>query len=269
MFSTDTFRQNEDRVLTLEGGCNFRDIGGYTTKLGRRVRWGRVFRAGVLSYITERDHDALQALEIRTICDLRRAEERHKEPTRWRDGTAHALHWDDQLELPTLRSYAAQRPSTAAGMFDAMIDLYRGLPLRMHARIQGLLTCIANGRVPVLVHCAAGKDRTGVAIAILLALLDVPRETIIADYLLTNEVGGFEQFIRGRQQAELGLADANHPLLAMPEELRRVLFSAHADFLHAAFDAIDEQLGGFDAYVEQTLGIDSAFRNRVCAKLLV
>jgi protein-tyrosine phosphatase len=269
VISIDPLRQNKDRVLTLEGGCNFRDIGGYTTAQGQLVKWGQVFRAGVLSYITERDHDALQALEIRAICDLRRSEERQKEPTRWRGDTAHALHWDDQIELPTLRSYAAQRPSTAEGMFDAMIDLYRGLPLRMHARIHGLLTCIANDRVPVLVHCAAGKDRTGVAIAVLLALLEVPRETIVEDYLLTNEVGNFEHFIRGRERAQLGLADANHPLLAMPEELRRVLFSAHADFLHAAFDAIEHQLGGFDTYVEQTLGIDSAVRERVCARLLV
>lgn len=268
MTCTDTLSSIPRRVLALEGGCNFRDIGGYRTSTGRLVQWGKVFRAGVLSYVTERDHDALQTLGIRAICDLRRAEERQKEPTRWRDATAHSLHWDDHLALPTLRSYAAQRPATAEGMFDAMLDLYRGLPLRMHSRIQGLLSCIAQDRVPILVHCAAGKDRTGVAIAVLLALLDVPRETIIEDYLLTNEVGDFEAFIRSRTDSQLGLADANHPLLAMPEALRKVLLSARPEFLIASFEAIEQEWGGLDGYARSMLGVDAGMRDTLREKLL-
>lgn len=232
------------------------------------MKWRHVFRAGVLSYVTDEDHRHLRALGIRTICDLRRADERGKEPTRWPDATALALSFEDEPNTQTLRSYAAQRPATAAGMFDAMLALYRGLPERMSPRIRGMLSCIAQGNVPMVVHCAAGKDRTGFAIAILLAILDVPRETIVEDYLLTNEVGDFESFIRSRQQTELGLADANHPLLAMPEELRRVLLSAHPDFLFAAFEHIDRNLGGLDDYVDQTVGLDPSARERLRAVLL-
>lgn len=268
MSSTETLRPNDTRVLTLEGGCNFRDIGGYRANDGRVVRWGKVFRAGVLSYVTDRDHEHLQSLGIRAICDLRRTEERRKEPTRWPDATAHALHWDDELAMPTLRSYAAQHPPTADGMFLAMLDLYRGLPRRMQTRIHGLLTCIVNDRMPIVVHCAAGKDRTGVAIAVLLALLGVPQETIVEDYLLTNDVGDFEAFIRGRTETELGLADANHPLLAMPLDLRRVLLSAHRDFLLAAFDAIESEFGGLDAYANDALGVDASTREVIRDKLL-
>jgi hypothetical protein len=76
----------EIRVFSLEGGCNFRDIGGYPTADGRTMRWGQVFRAGVLSYLSDRDHQTLAPLRVRTICDLRQADEREQEPTRWSGG---------------------------------------------------------------------------------------------------------------------------------------------------------------------------------------
>jgi protein-tyrosine phosphatase len=256
-----------ERVLTLQGGCNFRDIGGYRTADGRQVRWGKVFRAGVLSYVTAGDHTSLGALGIRTICDLRRAEERLKEPTRWPDETARTLHWDDESDAQSLRKYAARQSATSEGMFAAMLDLYRGLPLRMSARIRGLLSCIVEDHLPVVVHCAAGKDRTGVAIAVLLSALGVPRDTVIDDYLLTNDVGNFEVFIRGREDAQLGLADTKHPLLAMPEEMRRVAFSADPAFLSTAFEAIDE-LGGIDGYIEEVLGLDAEVREVLRERLL-
>ena len=260
-------RNERERILCFQGGCNFRDIGGYQTVDGRAVRWGHVYRTGVLSYFTADDHEALNALGVRAICDLRRAEERQREPTRWPDTAAQLFSWDDGGSAPKIRSLAAQRPATAAGMFDSMVELYRVLPAWLGPRIGGMLECIANGHVPVVVHCAAGKDRTGVAIAVLLAALGVPRETIVADYLLTNDAGDFETFIRGRHDAQLGLADAAHPLLSMPEDMRRVLFSAAPAFLDAAFEQIDGPLGGLDAYLERA-GIGATTRERLVEAML-
>lgn len=259
------------RLVTLHGGCNFRDIGGYATQTGRTVRWGRVYRAGVLSYFTDRDHDTLHGLDVRAICDLRRAEEREREPSAWpanrnQQRPAH-LHWDDGSNTPTIRAFAARRPPTAGGMFDAMVDLYRALPVWMAGRIRGLFDCIAAGSVPVVVHCAAGKDRTGVAIAVLLTALEVSRQTAIDDYLLTNEAGDFEQFLRTRHDTQFGLTDIHHPLLSMPDDIRRVLFSAHADFLQAAFDGIDE-LGGIDGYLERIVGVTPEVRAAVMKELV-
>jgi protein-tyrosine phosphatase len=259
------------RLVALHGGCNFRDIGGYPTQTGGTVRWGRVYRAGVLSYFTDRDHDTLHSLDVRAVCDLRRAEEREREPSAWPAGANRQrpshLHWDDGNDTPTIRAFAANRPATAAGMFDAMIDLYRALPQWMAGRIGGLFECIAAGSVPLVVHCAAGKDRTGVAIAVLLCALDVSRQTAIEDYLLTNDAGDFEQFLRTRHDTQFGLTDVHHPLLAMPDDIRRVLFMAHADFLQAAFDTIDA-LGGLERYLEETLGVTAAQRAAVQERLL-
>ena len=253
-----------ERILSFQGGCNFRDIGGYRTDDGAQTRWGKVYRTGVLTYFTDDDHAPLLNLQVRSICDLRRAEEREREPTRWPDATTNGLFWDDGDVTPTVRGFAAERPRNAAGMFDAMIALYRALPAWMSPRIKGMYDAIAKGDVPLIVHCAAGKDRTGIAVAVLLRSLGVPEDTVIEDYLLTNASTNFEEFIRERHQAHLGVTDTHNPFLSMPEEMRRVLFSADAAFLQAAF----EEIGDVDGYLGKTAGVSDATRERVRRELL-
>jgi len=258
------------RVLSFQGACNFRDIGGYVARDGRAVRWGQVYRTGVLSYLDEDAWDTLRTLGVRAICDLRRVGERRREPTRWPEESTppRKLHWADGVDAPAIRFFASGRPHTAAGMFDAMIDMYRALPAWLGSRIGGLFECIANDHVPLIVHCAAGKDRTGIAVAILLHTLGISWETILEDYLLTNQAGNLEAFMHARRNTQLGLTDSEHPLLAMPVSMRQVLLSADTAFLQAAKDEIDLRHGGLDAYLERVAGVAPALQERARQALL-
>lgn len=256
-----------NRLIALEGGVNFRDIGGYRAG-ARTIRWGKVFRAGVLCYFTDSDHATIDALAIRAVCDLRRAEERAREPTRWPNSLAEKLSWEDGVAMPTVRGFAATRPQTGAGMRDSMIALYRALPTWMGPRIRGLFECIATERTPLVIHCAAGKDRTGVAIAVLLDALGVDIDTILADYSLTNDVGNFERFIETRKDSHLGLADAHHTLLSMPQDLRDALFVADIDYLHAALDQIRREYGDTESYLKTCVRLDDRTIARVREFLL-
>jgi protein-tyrosine phosphatase len=254
--------------LNFSGGCNFRDIGGYGTQGGQTIRWGKVYRTGVLSYFTQDDAQHLIKLNVRTICDLRRAEERAREPTKWPDTTTVHLNWDDGPAPTQIRDFAARHPSNGAGMHAAMIEFYRALPLWMAPRLGAIFSQVAQDRAPLIVHCAAGKDRTGIAIALLLSVLGVPEDTIVADYLLTNEAVDLVQFALTNHQAQLGIAVNRHPLLTLPEDVRRVIFSAHADYLHAAFEQINGDHGNTERFLETKAGVDSAMRQRIREVLL-
>jgi protein-tyrosine phosphatase len=256
------------RVLNFAGGCNFRDIGGYRTESAQTVHWGKVYRTGVLSYFTPDDAAHLIKLNVRTICELRRAEERVREPTKWPDTTTVHLNWEDGPAPVQIRDFAARHPSNGVGMHAAMIDFYRALPSWMAPRLGAIFSQVAQDRAPLIVHCAAGKDRTGIAIALLLALLGVPEETIVADYLLTNEAGDLVQFALTNHQAQLGIAMNQHPLLTMPEDVRKVIFSAHADYLHAALEQINRDHGNAERFLEAKAGVNAPMRQRIREVLL-
>jgi protein-tyrosine phosphatase len=259
---------SSSRHVPLKGGCNFRDIGGYPAGDGRTVRWGRVYRTGTLCYLTDSDREQLDGLGIRGIFDLRRSGERLREPTCWPNAAVSSYTWDDGDEAPSVARFFQHLDNSAAGMRTAMLELYRALPTWMAPRIRDFLRVLCEDDAPVVIHCSAGKDRTGLAVAMLLMALGVRREDVLYDYLLTNELGNLEQFMLARPTVRLGLTDAQHPFLAMPADQRRALLIADEAYLDASFRQIEREYGGVESYIQQALGLSEQARNELQTKLL-
>jgi len=248
--------QTPERRLPLEGASNFRDLGGYETEDGRTVRWRKVFRSGALDRLSDADLETLAEIGLRTICDLRHAEEQEKQPTRLhRDApaTIHSLPIRPRIHEDRERMYAggaeAQRLAT-----EFMTEAYRCY-VRDHAdAYKGLMHRLADpANHPLVFHCAAGKDRTGFAAALILMTLGVPEETIYEDYLATNDYWT-ESVLRIREE--------------IPAGVREQLRIANDAYLRAAIETLHEVHDGLDAYLQGPLAMNADDVARLRALLL-
>lgn len=255
------------RCFDLAGGCNFRDLGGYATRDGRRVRTGMLFRSGVLTYLTPEDHAALAPLGIRTIVDLRRDDEIAAEPTTWA-GPVRQLSWQLDESIASSQRGAPWEHATSDEALRAwLIESYPSMADWMTRAVRGLLDAVIDDQTPLVFHCAAGKDRTGFCAAILLGLAGVDEETILADFALTNTAVDLFAFTRQHRNAGLGLTDGQHPFEKMAPDVRDALMRADPAYLKAALDSITARHGSIEGYVQAALGLDqiriAALRQRL------
>jgi protein-tyrosine phosphatase len=232
----------------LEGGRNFRDLGGYRTLDGRQVKWGKLYRSGSMARLTLADYERLSKLAIKTICDLRTVQERTAEPNKWCE-VANIGYWAREHgdSFGELRKVMVAGLSTPEMARDAMIEGYRQLPFEQAPAHQALFNRLAAGEVPLVFNCAAGKDRAGTAAALILSVLGVPRETVVDDYVLTNRVVDLEAiFLDGRRTNEL---------TSQSRGVATAILKADARYLHAALDAVQEKHGTVAGYVRDALGM--------------
>ena len=161
---------------------NFRDVGGYRTAAGRTVRWRRLYRSDSLHALTEPDREAFEALGIRTVLDLRRPAEIE------RDGRVpdwNGLRWHNLYLQHRDWTYAPYRRGTDLARY--LADRYRDMAEESASGLAAAVDLIADpAAAPLVVHCAAGKDRTGVLCALTLCLLGVPDDDVTADYALSS-----------------------------------------------------------------------------------
>lgn len=259
-----------ERVLDLEGACNFRDLGGYVCAGGGRIRFRRLFRSGGLSLFADSAGPQLGTLGVRTIWDLRRASEREHAPTRWPDDSVRLHYIDDPVDMSSSAwdFWPRGRTVGAPELRSAMIALYGSMPQWLSTRLRGLFAALADDEVPLVFHCSAGKDRTGLAAALVLSALGVERETIYEDYLLTNSAVDLEEHFVRQYGNTLGLGGTWERLSELTPAARRALLAADADYLEAAFRMIEREHGTVDRYLEAALGVGPGER-RVLEALLV
>jgi len=241
---------HDDRRLPgLQGASNFRDLGGYPGHGGRPLRWGRLFRSDHLGELTEADRATLRALGVSRAFDFRGTQERAAQPYDLPGLTQHSLAIEPTVAQNMAALAAAGLPLSAARMVELMEELYRRLVNDEAERFAQWFGHLLDDDTPLVFHCTAGKDRTGVAAALLLLALGVPRDVVEQDYLLTNRVY--------RRPASAGAGGT------VPQDALAVLWSVQPRFLDAAFDAIERGHGGVDRYLALRMKLSDAARERL------
>nr|WP_275588919.1 tyrosine-protein phosphatase [Croceicoccus hydrothermalis] len=253
-----------DRRVPLEGARNFRDFGGYVGAGGRRVRRGMLYRANRLSKLTPGDIAMLDTLGIKAVFDLRARREREADVTLWTSQGVETHHFRPGHKR-RLIDMAMDYPASREGAAALMHDFYAELPFTMAHVFGEILSRIADGAVPCVIHCSAGKDRTGMAAALILAALGVSRDDIVADYTLTALA---RQDVSDQARAVQGDGSRSAFYERFGADAVSVMMDAHPDYIGAAFDAITERHGSVAGYLDH-LAIDENMRDRLRAALLI
>ncbi|WP_424210989.1 tyrosine-protein phosphatase [Streptomyces sp. BI20] len=253
----------------LSGVRNFRDVKGLPTRDGRHVKPGLLYRSGHLAHATAEDTAFLAGLGLHTVFDFR------NEADIALEGPDVPLPGVRNLNLPLSdpadgREFwamvrAGDLPALRANLGDGeaaarMVFNYRTMIGERTAEHGTVLRALADDHVPALMHCAAGKDRAGVSVAVALLALGVERDAIVADYLESNA-----PHRRYRVVAADGAEQRRDPEITA---LLSPFFEARAEYLTAAFDAIEETWGDVDAYLVRGLGLAPERRERLRERFL-
>ena len=242
-----------ERKLGMQGTPNFRDFGGYPTANGRWVKWGFLFRSGQLSSLSDQDVDLLDSLKLDLVCDFRRLEEQGSDPSRLPTNNPPRI-----ASIPIIPGSNSRFFEQAEGqmgdrqaMFDFMLQINQDFveaQAEAYARMFREILQVKDARF--LVHCAAGKDRTGFAAAVILLALGVSREVVMRDYMLTGRYfHPHTEIDRLREKYQMQQMDAQS-ILPMLE--------VHEDYLARALVAIEQRFPSVEVYLEDALGVGPA-----------
>jgi protein-tyrosine phosphatase len=261
------------RHIPLEGASNFRDFGGYDTAGGRRVKMGRLYRSDRLSMLTEADFKALESRHIRLICDLRREREIEMNPTNWPEPTApERLHISLLTEVsgPDVMARVLADPEIRRDAVRTrleMIALY-GRLARETPAIEGyklLFERLARADAyPFLVHCSAGKDRTGVVCAMIQAILGVSEADVREDFMLTAKHYDGARNIEARvPQIMAGLDVEGWTIEALAP-----VFTVEEAYLEGFLEAVSLEHGTIERFLTGRVGVPEATLEEIRELLL-
>jgi protein-tyrosine phosphatase len=242
---------------------NFRDVGGLPVS-GGRMRRGIIYRSEGPASFTEVHRIELTKRNFRLVCDLRSASERTRRPNDWA-GKARLLNIDIVTDLRDLTNdgwrVLRAKPS-AEGAREAMIGNYRAMPAAFQPHVANLIDALIADETPVLIHCTAGKDRTGVLIALLLRLMGASNEAVLRDYLLS------ERFRRSASSADLVRSGFTRAFGYAPDAQTLVpIIGVDPAYLQAAFDSVVARWGSVEAYFASA-GIGEGKRAALAARLV-
>jgi len=239
------------RHFNLQGASNFRDVGGYSTADGRTVRWRQIFRSNHLGHLTPSDIEVVRGLGVKRAYDFRGIEEREGAACAIEEIAVHSLPIEPTV-VAALRARLQARALSPADALEIMRESYRNyVRLNTHS-FRELFEHLLAEDAPLVMHCTAGKDRTGFACALLLHALGVPERAIAEDYLLTN------RFYRRDPSSGTDF----------PDEVRQAIGSVETSFLAAGFDTIEREYGDLESYFRKGLGLGGRERDELRARYL-
>ena len=252
------------RHLPFDGAINLRDLGGYSGRDGRPLRWGKIYRSGHMAKLSELGQQQLSALGISEIHDFRRPEERQRAPTPALPSMVVEGYDMSIGSVSKFWDYLFAGGMSDQRAFDLVLNSYRSCVADV---IPGYRQLFAHLLRPddgaTLFHCAAGKDRTGMAAALILSALEVPREQIFEDYMLTQNyfdsevlMGLIEEHLRNA-----GATDWQRSWLVP-------YCAVYPEYLEAYFDSVEEHSGSVQNYLERALGVGAAEREALVARYL-
>ena len=256
-----------ERVLPLSGIHNFRDYGGYAVEGNGRLRDNFLWRSAHHEAASDDDLATVDALGLQTVIDLRGDDERALHPCRRSPNFAGRV-----LFAGGITAGLAPHLQAAGGAIDVetarerMIDTYAGMPYRpaLVATLRLYLAALADTDAPSLVHCVAGKDRTGFAVAVVHRLLGVHEDDLMHDYLLTNTAGKIEERI------EQGAAHIRMRYGAeIKDDAIRALMSVNPAYLDAALATVRRDHGDIPTYAETVLNLTPEKREAMIDRLVI
>ena len=246
----------DQEALRLQGADNFRSLKGMVARCGRKIGGHSLLRADQLHRLTAQDWQTLQGIGVKTLCDLRSAREREHYPSRPPKSAVQQLHLEvigDVRADPQIAAMLANNP-VAEGAREVMLAVYRQLPGMLAPRLPALFELVTRDNASVLIHCAAGKDRTGVAVMLLLHALGVAPEQIMTDYLCSAR--RFSQLDAQRQEE---ISDTVARMVRQPvsEAAIDAVLDARPEYLNAAYAVINSEYGGLDRYLQRFSGLSA------------
>lgn len=256
-----------DADLPFDGLINFRDFGGSPTESGSRVRQGFLFRCGQLADIPAAALESMLRLDFEVIIDLRDLKERRAAPSPWPATYAGRVLAHEGAALERAPHVVALMTAGGLGpeaIVRSYLGLYANLPFDPSYRLlfARAVQAVADTSGRTLIHCAAGKDRTGILSALILSSLGVPREAILADYLRSSRNAGLVAM-----RSKVATWSRKRHGYELTEETIDTLLDVRAEYLQAALDRIERECGSVAGYLTDC-GLSAAVTERLRARLL-
>ena len=243
-----------ERQLSLQGTPNFRDLGGYETQDGRRLRWGKLYRSSKLSALTDEDIHYVNRLGVTLVCDFRQVIEQELEPTSLAGKNSPVL-----ASLPVMpgssHSFLENLHNGIIAVDDAagfMEGINRDFVANQLPQYAEMFRLLLAGDQQLLIHCASGKDRTGFGAALILDVLGVDEEAIVDDYLLTNTYLPVDKEIE-----RLSKEFTDHTGAAVAEEILRPMLEVRPEYIRACFEEIRKRYESKEHFFETALSLDN------------